>query len=50
MTQRERMNELCTRIADEQDPQTFDRLVVELNDLLEDKHKRIHPEHRAAAD
>lgn len=41
----EKMNELCTRISTEQDPQTFDRLVKELNDLLEVKHERIHPEH-----
>ena len=52
MTQeeRKRMTELCARIADEKDPQTFDRLVMELNDLLEGKHNRIHPEHRMAAD
>jgi hypothetical protein len=46
--ERERMNELCKRIVDEQDPQTFDRLVVGLNDLLEGKHRRIHPEHKKA--
>jgi hypothetical protein len=43
--ERERMNLLCLRIQDEKDPQTFDRLVRELNELLEVKHGRIHPEH-----
>jgi hypothetical protein len=45
--ERERMNWLCSRIADEKDPLIFDQLVEELNDLLEAKHERIHPEHRA---
>lgn len=44
--ERARMEELCRRIAIERDPETFDRLVAELNDLLELKHQRIHPEHR----
>ena len=30
--ERKRMNELCARIADEKDPQTFDRLVIELDE------------------
>lgn len=38
---------LCERIATEQDPEKFDKLVEELNDLLELKHKRIHPEHKS---
>jgi len=37
---------LCERIATEQDGEKFDKLVEELNDLLELKHKRIHPEHK----
>jgi hypothetical protein len=44
--ERERMQSLCQRISKEHDPQIFDQLVVELNDLLEAKHKRIHPEHQ----
>jgi hypothetical protein len=32
--------------ATEEDPETFDRLVRELNDLLEQKHERIHPDHK----
>ena len=46
--EREQINYLCKRIESEQDAVTFDRLVKELNDLLEAKHSRIHPEHRAA--
>jgi hypothetical protein len=44
--ERERMNWLCLRIQDEKDPKTFDALVRELNELLEIKHERIHPEHK----
>lgn len=43
--ERQRMDSLCKRIAVEKDPGTFDQLVKELNDLLEQKHERIHPEH-----
>jgi hypothetical protein len=43
--ERERMNDLCRRIMDEKDPLKFDDLVVQLNELLEAKHQRIHPEH-----
>ena len=39
------MNELCRRIQTENKPEIFDQLVRELNDLLEIKHERIHPEH-----
>ena len=46
--EREKMNELCTRIQTEKDPETFDHLVKELNDLIEIKHERIHPEHTGA--
>ncbi len=42
--EQERMQYLCQRIAIEKDPQIFDQLVTELNDLLEVKHGRIHPE------
>ncbi len=44
--ERELMMYLCKRIQDEKDPVTFDKLVFELNELLERKHGRIHPEHR----
>jgi hypothetical protein len=44
--ERERMNDLCRRIMDEKDPLKFDQLTAELNDLLEAKHQRIHPEHK----
>ena len=40
------MNDLCRRIMDEKDPQVFDQLTTELNELLEAKHQRIHPEHK----
>jgi hypothetical protein len=48
--ERERMNWLCIRIQEEKDPKTFDQLVRELNDLLEVKHERIHPEHKTKPD
>ena len=44
--EREKMDELCRRLAAEQNPEVFDRLVKELNELLEEKHTRIHPEHK----
>jgi hypothetical protein len=44
--ERERMATLCERIATEQDPKKFDELIKDLNDLLELKHQRIHPEHK----
>ena len=46
--ERHKMNELCTRIQTEKDPQTFDSLVQELNELMESKHERIHPEHKSS--
>jgi hypothetical protein len=45
--ERERMNWLCARTQEGKDPNTFDLLVHELIDLLEAKHERIHPEHKA---
>jgi hypothetical protein len=47
--ERTRMNWLCKRIQDERDPKAFDELVIELNDLLEAKHERIHPDHKPVA-
>jgi hypothetical protein len=44
--ERKQMNWLCLRIQDEKDPKTFDRLVRELNELLEQKQGRIDPERR----
>ena len=44
--EREKMNEICKRIQTERNPEIFDQLVRELNDLLEIKHERIHPEHK----
>jgi hypothetical protein len=48
--EKERMQYLCQRIATEEDPEIFDQLVIELNDLLEIKHVRIHPEHKIKPD
>lgn len=45
--ERERMDELCRRVQEETDPHKFDELVRELNQLIEGKHERIHPEHKA---
>jgi len=44
--EREKMNEICKRIQNEKNPEAFDKMVRELNDLLEIKHERIHPEHK----
>ena len=48
--ERDKMNDLCTRIQSEKNPKTFDQLVQELNELLEIKHERIHPEHKIKSD
>ena len=48
--ERERMAHLCQQIATEHNPQTFDRLVRELNDLIELMHGRIHPDHDQTLD
>jgi hypothetical protein len=42
--ERELLAFLCKLIAEEKDPNTFDRLVTELNELLGVKRARIHPE------
>jgi hypothetical protein len=36
-----RMIELCAKIKDEQDPDKFNSLIEQLNDLLEQKSDRI---------
>jgi hypothetical protein len=51
MTEEERaeMERLCKLIAVEKDPINFDEYVRQLNELLEVKHSRIHPEHKTKA-
>ncbi len=39
--ERERMRSLCEQIANEQNRDKFTKLVQELNDLLENKVKRL---------
>lgn len=39
--QREKLNELCSQIALEQDPTKFTKLVKELNQLLAGKEKKL---------
>jgi hypothetical protein len=39
--ERDRLGYLCERIQVEQAPQTFDELVIELNELLEQNQQRI---------
>lgn len=46
--EREKMNGLCQQIAIEKDPKTFDQLVKELNDLIEQKHGRLNPDRKRA--
>jgi hypothetical protein len=48
--ERDKMNELCEQIQIEKNPEIFDQLVRELDDLLEIRHQRIHPEHKTKAD
>jgi hypothetical protein len=38
---RERLMKLAAQIAAEQDPETFRALIVELNNLLEEKEHRL---------
>jgi hypothetical protein len=44
--EREKMDELCRHIQTEKNPEIFDQLVRELNELIEEKHERIHPGHK----
>ena len=39
--QRERLNQLCTQIAKEQNHAKFHQLVKELNELLEEKEQHL---------
>jgi len=41
--ERNYMDDLCTRIVVEKNPETFNRLVRELNELLESKYPRVQP-------
>ena len=43
--ERKRLDDLCRKVQDEKDPKKFDGYGRELNDLLEEKHTRTHPEH-----
>jgi hypothetical protein len=45
--ERSHMTYLCEKLATEKNGPTFDALVKELLELLERKHKRIHPEHKS---
>jgi hypothetical protein len=42
--EQERLNEICRRVIVEQNPNTFDELVKEMNDLLDTKYERIQPQ------
>jgi hypothetical protein len=42
--ERDQMNRLCARIQTEKDPHLFDKYVRELNELLEKKSQRVHPQ------
>jgi hypothetical protein len=42
----ERMYRLCEKLQTEKNPSVFDNVLEELLELLEQKHKRIHPEHQ----
>jgi len=45
--EREEMEQLCRLVAVEKDPIKFDEYVRQLNELLELKHARIHPDHKS---
>lgn len=47
--ERERFEWLCKKIQVEDDPEKFDAYVRELKELLDAKHERIHPQHKAEA-
>jgi hypothetical protein len=47
--EREKMHILCQRIATEKDPDRFDKLIKELNDLFDGKHERLRPELKSKA-
>jgi hypothetical protein len=46
----ERMNWLCNRIQEENEPEVFDKLVAELNNHIEAKHERINAEYTTKPD
>jgi hypothetical protein len=43
--ERNHLQYLCKRVVEERDPNEFDRLVLELIELLDQKQTRIHSEH-----
>ena len=47
--ERGRFEWLCKKIQVEDDPDRFYEYVRELKELLDAKHQRIHPEHKAEA-
>ena len=47
--ERELMNALCRGIAVEQNSETFNQLICQLNDLLEEKHERLTAEQQEKA-
>ena len=44
--EREKMNELCKSIQQEQDPDKFSRLIEQLNALVESKEDRLRAKRR----
>lgn len=48
--ERQLVNDLCTRIADEKDPSVFCRLVQELDALLARKEKRLEAVTKTSSD
>jgi hypothetical protein len=45
--ERNQLQYLCKRVEEEKDPNEFDRLVLELNELLDQKQTRIHSKHKS---
>jgi hypothetical protein len=46
---RERLMKLAAQVAAEQDPKKFHALIVELNELLQEKEHRLHTQGNPAA-
>lgn len=44
--ERETMNQICIRIQTEKNPQVFEELIRQLNELLDAKRDRIDPERK----
>ncbi len=43
--ERKRLHEIYEQIATEEDPVIFNKLLRELNKLLDQENERIHPDH-----